>query len=133
MAGASWGERFRDAEAVRATGPEGFDAAVAAFTAQLDAPLTGGATDGFCVGFDTTTGSPLFATYRMRGEPGYVRFEAGGDGALEAWVECLTDEDQLVVLRWSGGSWSVIGHGVSTKTTDTGPPEPDAAPDRRGT
>jgi hypothetical protein len=126
MAEASWGERFRDAEPVQVAGSAGFDAAVTAFTAQLDAPLTGGATDGHCVGFYTTPGGVLFARYRMRGEPVYVRFEAGTDGALEAWVECITDENQIVVLRWSSGAWSVIGHGVAT-ALDAPDAEPGAA------
>jgi hypothetical protein len=122
----SWGEQFRDAEPVRAAGPEEFDAAVTAFTAQLDAPLTGGATDGYCVGFSTTPGSPLFARYRMQGESCYVRFETGRGGGLEAWVESRAAEDQIVVLRWSGQTWAVIGHGVSTQVDDPGPAAPGA-------
>ncbi len=116
-----WGDEFHDAETVRAAGPEGFDAALAGFATQLDAPLTGGASDGYEVGFYTTPNDPLFARYRMQGEPCYVRFEAGMDGTLEAWVECLTDEDQIVVLRWGGRTWSVIGRGVGTGTPDHGP------------
>jgi hypothetical protein len=128
----SWSEQFRDAEPVRAAGPAGFDAAVAAFTTQLDASVTGGATDGYCVGFYTTPRSTLFAKYRMQGEPCHVRFETGSEGALEAWVESIAAEDQLVVLRWSGQTWSVIGHGMSTRVDDAGPAEPGAAPDPAG-
>jgi hypothetical protein len=116
--GALWDEQIRNTEAVRAVGLEGFHAAVAAFTAQLDAPLTGGATDGYCVGFYTVPSSPLFAGYRMVGHSCYVRFEAGPRGGLEAWVESHVEEDQLVVLRWSGGTWAVIGKGVATQVDD---------------
>jgi hypothetical protein len=118
MAEMSWSGQFRDAKPIRAAGPELFDAALAAFITQLDAPLTGGAADECCVGFYTTPGSPQFARYRMQGEPGYVRFEAGADGALEARVECIADEDQIVVLRWTGQTWLVVGHGVSTQPSE---------------
>jgi hypothetical protein len=53
-----WSEQFRDAEPVRMAGREAFEAAVAAFAGQFDAPLTGGATDGYVVGFYTTPAEP---------------------------------------------------------------------------
>ena len=121
-------ESIRAAEVVRTVGRMEFDAAVAAFAVQLDATLTGSAGDGYCVGFDTTARSALFAKYRMQGDPCSVRFDLGPDGALEAWVESLTAKDQLVVLRWACQTWMVIGKGVSTSVYDV-PAKPDATAD----
>jgi len=113
-----WSKQFRDAEPVRAAGPTGFDVAVTTFAVQFDARLTEGATDGYDVCFYTTPGSPMFARYRMQGEICYVRFRVGREAYLEAWVECIAAEDQIVVLRWSPRAWSVIGHGMSTQVSD---------------
>src|SRR5262245_38929231 len=114
-----------DAEVVRKIGRKEFDRAIKAFAAQLDAPLTDGATEGHFVGFFTTPRSPLFARYRMQGGPCCVRFEHGRDDFLEAWVESRTAEDQIVVLRWERRTWTVIGKGVSTTEYD-GPAETGA-------
>ena len=122
-------DSIRDAEPVRTAGQEEFDAALAAFTAQFDAALTGGASDGFCVGFYTVPGSALFDKYRMRAEPCYVRFENGKGDSLEAWVESLTSEDQLVVFQWMERVWTLIGKGVATKVYDARLAEPGDLPE----
>jgi hypothetical protein len=110
---------------------EEFAAAIGAFALQFPAPLTDGAGGGFFVGYYTTARSACLAKYRMQHEPCYVRFEHDHRTNLDAWLECLTAEDQLLALRWTNRVWEIIGTGVSTQVYDDVAAEPTVAPDPR--
>lgn len=99
---------------------EEFAAAIAAFSKQFSAKLTRGAGATFELGYHTVPRRACFTKYRMRNEPCYVRFEYEKRNTIEAWLECCSDEDQLIVLRWANGVWEIIGTGMSTSVDDSG-------------
>ena len=90
---------------------EEFASAIAAFAVQFVAPLEKGAGGGFNVGYHTIPQSACLEEFRMRKEPCYVRFEYEKRNTMEAWLECLTAEDQILVLRWANLAWEIIGEG----------------------
>jgi hypothetical protein len=102
---------------------EELTAAIAAFSNQFSAKLTRGAGTTFWIGYHTVPRSACFTKYRIRNEPCYVRFEYEKRNTIEAWLECLSDEDQLVVLRYANGVWEIIGKGIPTKVYDGDGPE----------
>jgi hypothetical protein len=105
---------------------EEFAAAIAAFAVQFVARLTKGAGGGFFVGYETVPRSACLDRYQMRNQPCYVRFEYEQRNAIEAWLESLASEDQLLVLRWANGVWEIIGNGMSSRVCARSPAAPGA-------
>lgn len=99
---------------------EEFAAAIAAFSEQFAAKLTRGAGTTFWLGYHTVPRRACFSKYRMRNEPCIVRFEYEQRATIEAWLECLSDPDQLLVLRWVNGVWEIRGTGIVTKVNEGG-------------
>lgn len=97
-----------------------FAAAIAAFSKQFSAKLTRGAGTTFWLGYHTVPRRACFSKYRMRNEPCCVSFEYEKSSTIEAWLQCLSDEDQLIPLRWANGVWEIIGKGILTKLYDGG-------------
>ncbi len=85
---------------------------------QFDAPLTDGAGAGFSVEYHTTPRNARLRKYRMQGEPCYVRFDHDHWTDIEAWLECLSAEDQLLKLRWTNRAWEILGKGMGTQVDD---------------